>query len=431
MTISSREKFLSYLDVIGAIAMYLYVFTNYVAQDIIISSYVNSVFLYTFLGLVLFKTCLTFRELPRMSRFTLWYILFAIFSFIVMLYSPEFKLFDGAFYGILITLALIYSFQLYVTSENGFRCLAWCYSASGFATILMLLVTGNFHGDAGDRLGQTTFGNANIFASLMMVAAMYTLWLVVYTKGLQRILPALFFLADIYALALSGGRKFFVIPFIFLYFLFLFKRDRRGRIHVVRVTLIFAALGLAVLIAIMKVPVLYNSIGVRVEGLIRNFLGSGKEYSAMIRRDLRQAAMEEWKKSPLFGYGLDSFKYFARDNLDHFYYSHCNYTELLYSGGIAYFALYYAMFAKILIEAFRKKTLASSFRAFAITVPICLFIFDYGAVSFNTPHNLVMLMLACKCLTFESVDEIKEDSRGPVRERLAKLFQRSASSSSK
>ena len=409
--------------------MYLYVFTNYVAQDIIINSYVNSVFLYTFLGLVLFKTCLTFRELPRMSRFTLWYILFTVFSFIIMLYSPKIKLFDGAFYSILITLALIYSFQLYVTSEKGFRHLAWCYSGSGFATILMLFVTGNFHGSVDDRLGQTTFGNANIFASLMMVAAMYTLWLVVYTKGLPRILPAIFFLADMYALALSGGRTFFVIPFIFLYFLFLFKRDKRGRIHVVRVTLIFAALGIAVLIAIMTVPVLYNSIGVRMKALWDTFIGNTNIGSASIREDLRHAAMEGWRESPIFGHGLDSFKYLALEKIDHFYYSHCNYTELLYNGGIFYFILYYFMFAKILIEAFRQKTLASSYRAFAITVPICLFIFDYGAVSFSSPHNLVMLMLACKCLTFDNLDEKKEIPSDTTRNPLARFFRKRKSSS--
>ena len=89
------------------------------------------------------------------------------------------------------------------------------------------------------------------------------------------------------------------------------------------------------------------------------------------------------------------------------------------------------MFAVIAIRAFKTKALASSYRAFAITVPICLFIFDFGAVSFNAPHNLIMLMLACKCLTFDSTDEIRENIYDTTRKHFARFFQKRTSSSSK
>ena len=408
MTISSRNKLLWYLDILGALAMYLYVLTTYVAHDVIIKSYANSISLYTFLALVLFKTVLEIRKFPRTSRFTLWYLLFTIFSFIVMLYSPEVKLFDSTFYSIFVAFALIFSFELYLKSENSFKCLVWCYAISGFATVLLLFFTGNLEGNPSDRLGQDFFGNANDFASLMMIAAMCALWLTIYTRSARKILPFLFFLADMYALVLSGGRKYFVIPFVFLYFILLFKRDRKGRVHIFRVTLIFAVLFFAVLIAIMKIPFLYESIGVRMEGLIQAFLGTGGDNSSLVRADMRNAAIAEWKKAPLFGYGLDSFKYYALEHFEHFYYSHCNYTELLYSGGIFYFILYYFMFAKIAFEAFRRKALASPYRAFAIAVPVCLFILDFGAVSFYSPHNLIMLLLACKCLTFSNTDVLNE-----------------------
>lgn len=412
MSISESKKSFLSLDVIGSIVMYLYVLTNYVAQDIIISAYVNSLFLYLFLGIVLFKAISMLKTTLKLSPFIIWYILFALFSLVVMLYSPSFSLFSGTFYAILISLALIFSFQLYVTKGDEFKRLAWCYAISGAATVLMLLVTGNLKGSADDRLGQETFGNANIFASLMMIAAIYTIWLAVYTKGTaKKMISVIFIFADMYALALSGGRKFFVIPFLFLYILLLFKKDRKGRVHVVKVTLIFTVIVIALWIAIMKIPFLYESIGIRMEGLIETFSGEGGDYSSRIREDLRQAAMDEWSKAPLFGYGLDSFKYYARDNLGHFYYSHCNYTELLYSGGIIYFVLYYAMFAKIFLNVFRKKTLAVPYRAFAIAVPICLFIFDFGAVSFNSSHNLIMLLLAYKCQSFESEENTTGDQK--------------------
>lgn len=399
VAISNNKRTIT-LGTVSVVIMYLYVFSGYIAQDILISSRFTSIFLYTFIGLSFLKALFELKKIGKISPFILWYGIFAIFSLIIMLYSPSVSFFSGTFYSIFVAFVLLYSFNLYIRTEKDFRKLAWCYTISGAATVLMLLATGNLHGNAGDRLGQDTFGNANIFASLMMIAAMYTLWLAVYTKGWKKWILILFFFADMYALALSSGRKYFIIPLIFLYFLLLFKQDKKGKTHFIRATIFAAVLIAAFWFAIMKIPLFYNAIGMRMESLLDAMAGTGGDNSALSREQMREAAISEWLKSPLWGYGLDSFKYFARDNFGHFHYSHCNYAELLYSGGILYFIFYYSIFFAILVKAIKKKDLSAPYRAFAIAVPISLFVFDYGAVSFSSAHNLILLLLAYKVLSF-------------------------------
>lgn len=394
------------LTTIGTLLMYLYIFFSYVAQDIVISSRVASLSLYAFISFTLLKEIANLNFARKFSAFSIWYFLFAAFSLLIMSYAPERNILSGAFYSIIVTFVVIWAVQTYVIDANAFRSLAWCFAISGCATFFLLLVTGNLKGSAEERLGQEFFGNANTFAALMMVAALFAVWLIVFSHGFHRFAAIAILAVSLYTLALSSGRKFFIIPFLFLYILLLCNHDKKGRTHFIRNTIIFLILIWIVWLAITKIPVFYNAIGIRMEGFFETLEGEGGEASAQIREEMRALAMEGWKERPLFGYGLDSFKHYAVTEMGIFAYSHCNYTELLYSGGFIYFILYYAMFANIILRARKKKLLATPFRAFAIALPITLFIFDFGAVSYNTPFQLILLALAYKALSLKTKEEI-------------------------
>ena len=201
-------------------------------------------------------------------------------------------------------------------------------------------------------------------------------------------------LLDMYSLALSGGRKFFIVPFIFLYILLMFRKDKNGKRHMVAYTLLFAVIFGVVWWVIMNVPFFYEAIGVRMQGLVDNVQGVGGDGSAEIRERMREIAINKWLERPFIGYGFDSFKYLAQQEVGHFYYSHCNYTELLYSGGIFYFILYYLIFAIIAKNSLQNRALPNMYKAFSIGVVISLFIFDYGAVSYNGTPQIVFIMMA-------------------------------------
>lgn len=161
----------------------------------------------------------------------------------------------------------------------------------------------------------------------------------------------------------------------------------------------------AVIWLIMEVPILYESIGVRMEGLIQNITGEGGDSSSAIRKTLRQLAIEQWWKRIFFGYGFDSFKYLAQEELGRFYYSHCNYTELLYSGGIFYLLFYYSFYAFVLWRSFRQKQLQIPYKAFAVGIVLCFLIFEYGAVMYNGTPTMICLAMASSVTFFKTHEQ--------------------------
>ena len=160
----------------------------------------------------------------------------------------------------------------------------------------------------------------------------------------------------------------------------------------------------------MNVEIFYNAIGVRMENLLKAFSGMGGDNSSQVRETIRQLAFEKWLERPLFGYGYDSFKYLALQTVGQLFYSHCNYTELLYSGGILYAALFYWIYYKILKNAFRNKVIPVAYKAFAFAVVISWLVFDYGAVSYNLNPTMIMLMMAYNASTFAN-KETKENGQ--------------------
>ena len=390
----------------------LYIFASYIAQDLFLSSRINSLCLYVFLAFSAYVFITKFSASKSISVFACWCVLFFIASCLTALYSPNFASTTSSLYLMFVAFCLCVFFQLYTNDESGFSKIAWCYSISGFILIALLFLTGNLVGDADHRLGSELVGNSNSFAAMMMVATMYSIWLWVYKikKWLPKLLMLAIIVAYIYTLALSGGRKFFIVPFLFLYLLLFFKTNKRGKRNILLYTALFAVVVSIVWSLIMNVEIFYNAIGVRMENLLKAFAGMGGDNSSQVRETIRQLAFEKWLERPLFGYGYDSFKYLALQRVGQFFYSHCNYTELLYSGGILYAALFYWIYYKILKNAFRNKVIPVAYKAFAFAVVISWLVFDYGAVSYNLNPTMIMLMMAYNASTFAN-KETKENGQ--------------------
>jgi O-antigen ligase len=167
----------------------------------------------------------------------------------------------------------------------------------------------------------------------------------------------------------------------------------------------------------MNVPQFYELMGYRMQFVINSFVGRGEiGASAVAREMMRELAMTRWLESPLWGYGFDSFKYYAESTIGKFVYSHSNYTELLHNGGIIYFIIYYYIFYKLIKVFMRNKNKPEKYRAYALAVLICMLVFDYGAVSYSLARMHIMLALAFRVLTFSEDKPITERPVGFVRE---------------
>jgi O-antigen ligase len=207
---------------------------------------------------------------------------------------------------------------------------------------------------------------------------------------------------------LSGGRKYVIMPLIFLYILMMHKGSKKGRLKIIGSTFIIAIAALVVYFLIMKVPFFYNVIGVRFEGFFE-FLGDNRgkaDSSTLLRYQMIDAAWEKWLERPLFGYGFDSFKYYNEQFVTgHRYYSHNNFLELLYNQGIVGFAIYYSFYVYLVIKAWRLKN-NFLYRGFIIGAVAAWLLFEYYGITYSTTPTQIMLFF---CFNLINQSKNQED----------------------
>ena len=239
---------------IGLFLIFFYILTSYVAVDILVPSKVNTLFLYAFLGWGAFVT-LIYGIKEKLSIYTIWYGLFMSFSLLFMINSPAFEILSGEFYLMIVAFLLTFFIQTFIRSEKELLKVCWFYGIGSFALVMMLLFTGNLVGGSdADRLGQELMGNANTFAFMIMFAVFLELFLLIYISEskYQRILLIFMVLFNMYALALSAGRKFFILPFVFAYLLLILKINKRGKRNFILYTVLSIIVVITVFNMIMK-----------------------------------------------------------------------------------------------------------------------------------------------------------------------------------
>lgn len=387
---------------VGLALLAVYTFFSYNAVDIWFPLMWKSVVLYAFLAFGAFAFFMGMRRARlRLPVYTVWYAVFMAYSLLIMLYSPEKRILAGEFYLMIVSLVLTFFTQYFIRTERDFEILCWVQGISSLVLNLSLILTGNMTADASNRLGGDIMGNANTFANMIMIAVIYLFWLLLYTphKWPVKLLVVGMLAVDYYSLILSAGRKFFVIPLVVFYILLLFKRDKTGRRHILKYTVYIGLLVILCMYLLLEVPLFYETIGYRFESYILGLLGEAEQgASAAIREEMQILALEKWLESPIWGYGFDSFKYYCLEKTGHFFYSHCNYTELLYNGGIIYFAVFYWIYWYLWRNVFLLKRGKNAYRAFAAGILVSFLLFDYGAVSYSIEVNNMIMAAGLKML---------------------------------
>ena len=101
--------------------------------------------------------------------------------------------------------------------------------------------------------------------------------------------------------------------------------------------------------------------------------------------------MEIFLLNPWVGYGLNSFRYFVART-----YSHNNFIEILISGGIIAFVLYYANYVITLVLLYLKTRNKNPIMILMFTVVLVMLFMEYGVVTYYSRfyHNILILAIA-------------------------------------
>lgn len=398
-------------NMLGIIFACLYLFFAYLSASVFFPEILSRGTLLLFLVFGAMASIKRFFSgMFTLSHYSIWYGILISYTVVTFPFSSSLNSFNSNhFYQMIVCFVITLFMLLFLASEREFCWICWSYVLSAVVMIILLYRSGKLVGDYNQRLGNDVMGNANFFATSMMYSVMYAFWLLIYVKYSVPIKLVLYasIILIIYALMLSAGRKFFVIPFIYLFILLLMKNDDMHAKNVIKYTVLMALIVGLLYLIITKVSILYRAIGIRMEGLFNSLSKNGEvDTSLIVRAQMRSAAIKGWLQKPIFGNGFDTFQYYRSPELvngrSHGY-SHCNHTELLFNGGIVYWLLYYSIFAWVIWKVISNKSTSSKYRALAVAVVISQIILDYGGVFYDTITTQVFLMMAVKAL--ENVEE--------------------------
>jgi len=200
---------------------------------------------------------------------------------------------------------------------------------------------------------------------------------------------------------LSGSRKALIIligaPVIFLFL----KEDRA--FYRIRTLLIGAVFGVAVIFAMLNIPLLYETIGARMENYILSLFGQIKltEGSAIHRGRMIDIGIELFKARPFTGYGLDNYKFLG----DYRVYSHNNYIELMVSGGVFALVAYYWWYLYIIVKTFFSKGNRKAW-ALSLSLIVLMPIVEYGWVIYLDRVLFIPMTIAYYFLASERRKEL-------------------------
>lgn len=376
----------------------LYVISSYVCQETLLPPVINSLLLVAFVGTAI-SSCM-FRANMLNMNFSKWYIILVLYALCSALLMT-----DNVFptlYQMFVILILTFCYNVTISSKETLEITIVTYVVSAVVMGISIMyfnpiyLIGNIGGLDGTRLGGEETGNANIFTALMMFSGVFASWCTLYKKNIVlRIFSLLSLLLILYLMALSGGRKTIIaLVACTLYFIW-----KKGGNSILKKTIAIVAICLTmylILYLMMNVQWIYDVIGYRFDGLLGFLDGTGKSNvsSDELRKKMIEIGLQGWTERPIFGHGLDSFKFLNQKITGRMFYSHNNYVEMLYDFGLVGFVLYYSFIYKIYK---RLTSLPEDYKIYSILgvgIIIELLLFDIGGVSYYTHGNMIMLCIA-------------------------------------
>lgn len=356
---------------------------------------VHSLIMYAFIAFAAVKIVVSGKL--YVDGYVIMYLIFSVMALFTCYYAPTESL--GSVYGLIVSLVICYCAVSVLEGTRHMEIALFVFSLASFLLMTFLLLTGRVDLESAERFGTELTGNANVFGLIYMFGACFSAYFIAYKHGWMRLLCFVFFMVQMLALVVSGGRKYPVIALIVLWLLLLLRTDRGNRRHFLRYTLLGIIAVLALIWAFNEIDFLYNNIGYRFQTLFSSEVET--DTSAKTRLSMIQYGIEKWLERPLTGYGLDSFKILS----GYGYYSHNNYVELLYNMGLPGFIVYYGYMLWVIVRLLRHKT-KSDLKWVLLATCIALFVYDYGAVSYYFVLNQLLLAFCNRFLTLDAKEQL-------------------------
>lgn len=215
----------------------------------------------------------------------------------------------------------------------------------------------------------------------------------------NRLLYLFAIIASAAVIIITGSKKALLIPLIALGIIKICHTPKR-KVFTTLIVLCLATIGLYY--AIMNIPFLYETIGIRMEGFINGLTGTGKvDSSSKTRLDFIAFGMKMFYERQWFGYGIASFSYLFNTIVSpglQGAYSHNNFVELLVGGGLVALITYYSIYAYLIVRLISiiKKT-KDELAILMLSIIVGFVIGHYGFVAYyDLTSNILLVAIAVK-----------------------------------
>lgn len=372
------------------IVIYLYILFSFIAKPPMMSEMYVTYSIYLVMGyamLIVLKD-----KIIYWSKYLTWSLLIMALCFLSVLYAHHKEVaFDGI-YTLFIPFALAFSFVQLISTKEDIKNILNVLALSG-AILYILMMKHNLF-DITERLGNELFGNANAFASMILLSVMAAICSIYMSKNkMLWLVMIVVIILDYHMLLLSEGRKYLILPILFTVVL----SFKASGFKMTRLALI---IGIIVIATPIVIGILF-SLDVISDNLISRFemtFAMMEGQSGMMgdgdieRQNMIGSGLRYFSYSPIWGNGQGNFSYlFSLENtgghLGH--YSHNNYVELLCNLGIIGFVVYYAFYYKILRRTFKTNTEEANI---VFSFFISIMILEFGIVSYFTQYLLQIIV---------------------------------------
>lgn len=301
--------------------------------------------------------------------------------------------------SLVLNLMMIYAIIQYICMQRNITKVLHI-TEMGILTTTVVVVLMSIGTITQGRLANGTEMNANTLSMLCVYGFILTLYLkkqqIISTKNS-------FIRMAIYAISvmLTGSRKGIIMLVIAILVINMVGGSRK----LIKTVMITSASAIAIYILIMNVPVLYNIIGIRVENLIVLLTeGSTTEGSLNSRQALTEIGMGYIVQKPWVGYGFDCFKLISGMNGQGKvavgtvgYYSHNNYIELLFGGGIVGFILYYVPIFVLFVKLVKRRS-QDACSAYLLAIFVAKHAVEYAYVSYYARLDAYIIAIILGCV---------------------------------
>ncbi|GKX31760.1 hypothetical protein SH1V18_42400 [Vallitalea longa] len=332
------------------------------------------------------------------------YFLFLVVVCASGIYGIRNDVFVGNIITLICCLVLLIIIPLIINTQQRLDIFMICIILFGFIMSIYSISLTDFN-----RLMEGTYyasnvllkkiGNRNAVAMLIGFSFNMSVYRLLYKKEYKNIfcLVVMFL-----AILLTGSRKgviFCVIPISLNLFIIILNTKKIKK--KIRYLIMFVFLFITTYYALFNIDFLYNNIGWRIDSIFKNifFNEVSLEGSFNVRKTMIKLGLEYFKERPIFGHGIENFRYLYGWQSGHETYSHNNYIELLVDNGLVGFLLYYLFYISIIIKTNINRIKSKiknekDYYVFCISLLLCMLIIDWGLISYKWYPNYLMLALA-------------------------------------